>query len=160
MKTLYLVRHAKASWDFDVYDWERPLSEEGIQRGKKVAKALKAKKVVPDKILSSYAFRALNTAVLFANILDYPVSSIEISENIYEKKAIDILDMLRKQDDKLNSIMLFGHDRYITELYNMLTRKLLLKMSTSSVACIEFNINRWKDLGNSQGKTLFIESGK
>ena len=160
MKTLYLVRHAKASWDFDVYDWERPLTEEGVDRAKKVAKDLKAKKIMPDKILSSYAFRALNTAVLFALTLKYPASGIEINQHIYEKRAIDILDMLRKQDNKFNKIMLFGHDPSITEMYNMLTRKLLLKMSTSSVACIEFNINHWKDLGNSQGKPLFIESGK
>jgi phosphohistidine phosphatase len=160
MKTLYLVRHAKASWDLDVYDWERPLTEDGVERAKKVARELKLKKIIPDKIISSYAFRALNTAVLFAHTLRYPTTGIEISQHIYEKRAIDILDILRKQDNKINSIMLFGHDPSITELYNMLTRKLLLKMSTSSAACIEFNINHWKDLGNSQGKPLFISSGK
>lgn len=160
MKTLYLVRHAKASWEYDVYDWERPLTEDGIDRAQKVAKALKAKKLYPDKIISSYAFRALNTSVIFSLILGYPTDEIEVSENVYEKKAIDILDMLRKQDDKINNVMLFGHDPGITELYNILTRKLLLKLSTSSAACVQFNIKRWKDLGNAKGTPLFIESGK
>jgi phosphohistidine phosphatase len=160
MKTLYLVRHAKASWDENVSDWERPLTQSGVERAHKVAKALKAKKIKPDKMISSYAFRALNTAVIFALDLRYPATSIEVSQSIYEKRAIDILDMLRKQDDKADVLMLFGHDPAITELYNMLTRKLLLKLSTSSTAGIQFNIKHWKDLGNLVGKTLFIEPGK
>jgi len=160
MKTLYLVRHAKASWEENVSDWERPLTQSGVERAHKVAKALKAKKIKPDKMISSYAFRALNTAVIFALDLRYPATSIEVSQSIYERRAIDILDMLRKQDDKADVLMLFGHDPAITELYNMLTRKLLLKLSTSSTAGIQFNIKHWKDLGNSVGKTLFIEPGK
>jgi phosphohistidine phosphatase len=160
MKTLYLVRHAKASWEDDVHDWERSLTEAGIERAGKVANLLKAKKVHPDKIISSYAFRALNTAVIFALQLRYPINEIVISQNIYEKRAIDILDMLRKQDDKLNSIMLFGHDPAITELYNMLTRKMLLKISTSTAAAIEFTLDHWKGLGSKTGKTIFLESGK
>ncbi len=79
---------------FDVYDWERPLTEDGVERAKKVAKDLKAKKIMPDKIVSSYAFRALNTAVLFAITLKYPTAGIEINQHIYEKRAYaDILDM-------------------------------------------------------------------
>jgi len=161
MKRVYLVRHAKASWDDNVHDWERPLTEAGVERAQNVAKTLKAKKKVqPDKIISSYAFRALNTAIIFAMHLNYPVTSIEISQNIYEKKAIDMLDLIRKQDDKLNNLMLFGHDPGITELYNLLTKEIMLKLSTSAVACIEFQVNHWKDVGSSKGKTLYLESGK
>jgi phosphohistidine phosphatase len=160
MKTLYLVRHAKASWEDNVHDWERSLTQAGVDRAEKVGQLLSAKKAKPDKIISSYAFRALNTAVIFALQLKYPIDQITISQFIYEKRAIDILDMLRKQDNKLKSIMIFGHDPAITELYNMLTRKILLKMSTSSAACIEFSIDNWKDLGSTKGKTAFIESGK
>lgn len=156
-----MVRHAKASWDDNVHDWERPLTEAGVERAQKVSRSLKTKKKLkPDKIISSYAFRALNTAVIFAINLNYPVINIEISQNIYEKKAIDILDLIRKQDDKLTNIMLFGHDPAITELYNMLTREILLKISTSTAACIEFQVNNWKDVGSSTGKTIFLESGK
>jgi len=160
MKTLYLVRHAKASWEDNVHDWERPLTQEGVERAEKVSRLLKSKKIKPDLIVSSYAFRALNTAVIFALQLRYTVNDIVISQHIYEKRAIDILDMLRKQDDKLKSIMIFGHDPAITELYNMLTRKILLKISTASTASIEFGITQWKDMGSQAGKTLFIESGK
>jgi phosphohistidine phosphatase len=160
MKTLYLVRHAKASWDDNVHDWERQLTEAGVERAHVVSKALKARKIKPDKILSSYAFRALNTAVLFALDLKYQVTAIEFNRDIYEKRAIDMLDMLRKQDDKYSSIMIVGHEPAITELYNLLTKKLLLKLSTSSAAGIEFAIDKWKDLGSKPGKPLFIETGK
>ena len=160
MKTLYLVRHAKASWEDNVHDWERQLTEAGVERAHIVAKALKVRKVKPEKIISSYAFRALNTAVLFALDLKYTITSIELSQQVYEKRAIDMLDMLRKQDDRHSSIMLVGHDPSMTELYNLLTKKLLLKFTTASTACIEFSTDKWKDLGSKPGKSVFIESGK
>ena len=39
MKTLYLLRHAKSSWDYNVEDRNRPLQAKGIRRIQKVAQA-------------------------------------------------------------------------------------------------------------------------
>lgn len=159
MKTLYLVRHAKSTWEMNVADWQRQLTEEGIARAQVVATRLKAKKIKNAKLISSHAFRALNTAVIFARVLDIPTEKIEVTTNIYEKKAAEIIALLRSGGDKEQSIMLFGHNPAITDLYNKLTGRLLDSMGTSAAAGIEFSIDEWKDLA-PPGKTLFLETGK
>ncbi len=63
MKTLYIVRHAKSSWDFSaIPDYDRPLLETGIIRTNKIIKYLKNQDTNPDLIVSSHALRAKETA--------------------------------------------------------------------------------------------------
>lgn len=161
MKTLYLVRHAKASRDKKgITDWERPLTPSGIQRATKVAKKLSAKKAVPDKMISSYAFRALNTGLIFAAQMRYPLAAVEIDDILYMKKASQITDMLKKQNDSITSIMLFGHNPSISELCNDITRKKSKELPTSAVTCIQFKTDKWSNIGKIAGKILFTESGE
>jgi len=161
MKTIYLVRHAKASRDEKgINDWERPLTVTGIYRAQKVAKALYDKKAVPARMISSHAFRSLNTALIFAINMRYPVSAIEISASLYEKKTTDILEMLKNQDNSISSIMLFGHNPSISDLCNHLTRKKTKELPTSGLTCIQFKATKWSDLDKIAGKTLFTELGK
>lgn len=161
MKTLYLVRHAKASRDEKgINDWERPLTASGVYRAQRVAKKLYDKKILPLRMISSHAFRSLNTALVFAINMRYPVSALEISSSLYEKRASDILDMLKKQDDSITSIMLFGHNPSISDLSKQLTRKKNKELPTSAVTCIKFKTAKWSDIGKLAGKIIFTESGK
>lgn len=161
MKTIYLVRHAKASRDEKgINDWERPLTVSGIYRAQKVAKTLFDKKILPARMISSHAFRSLNTALVFAINMHYPVSAIEISSSLYEKKASDILDMLKQQKDTINSIMIFGHNPSISDLCQYFTRKKNKELPTSAVTCIQFKAALWADLDKHTGKVIFTESGK
>lgn len=161
MKTIYLVRHAKASRnEKGINDWERPLTASGIYRAQKVAKKLYDKKILPVRMISSHAFRSLNTALVFAINMRYPVSAIEISSSLYEKKDSDILEMLKKQDDSIPSIMIFGHNPSISDLCKHLTRKKNKDLPTSAVTCIQFKTSKWSSLGKLGGKVLFTESGK
>ena len=161
MKTIYLVRHAKASRDEKgIKDHERPLTVSGIYRAQKVAKKLSDKKVHTGRMISSHAFRALNTALIFAINLRYPLSALEINTNLYEKKASDILDMLKKQDDSITSVMLFGHNPSLSDLCNHLTRKKSEELPTSAITCIQVKVTKWSDIGKYAGKIIFTESGK
>lgn len=161
MKTLYIVRHAKASRnETGLKDWERSLINTGIERANKVSNFLKMKKICPDKIISSHAFRALNTAVIFAANLDYPMNDIEISSDFYEKDSSSVLEVIKKQNNKISSLMIFGHNPVWTELYNILSEKTLLHLSTSAVACIQFESDAWNKIRTTRGKSIFIETGK
>jgi len=65
MKSVYIVRHAKSSWeDITLSDHDRPLLPVGINRTRKIAEYLKKKKIRPDIILSSSAVRALKTLII------------------------------------------------------------------------------------------------
>ena len=72
MRTLLLVRHAKSSRDDPaLFDRERPLNERGKRDAPKMAKRLAKRDLQPDLILSSPAVRALTTAQLLSEKLDY-----------------------------------------------------------------------------------------
>ncbi|HRG10817.1 MAG TPA: histidine phosphatase family protein, partial [Cyclobacteriaceae bacterium] len=60
MKILYLIRHAKSSWDNPkLEDFDRPLNKRGQKDAPRMAKRLKEKRITPDIMLSSPAERTL-----------------------------------------------------------------------------------------------------
>jgi phosphohistidine phosphatase SixA len=68
VKTLFLIRHAKSSWDDPALpDKDRPLGDRGRRDAPKMGKRLAKGDVEPDLILSSPARRALKTAEIIAS---------------------------------------------------------------------------------------------
>jgi RNA polymerase sigma factor (sigma-70 family) len=73
MKTLFLIRHAKSSWDdIALPDKDRSLNDRGRRDAPKMGKRLAKRDVTPDLILSSPARRALTTKRAAAVSLDTP----------------------------------------------------------------------------------------
>ncbi len=76
LKVLHVVRHAKSAWDYDgVADIDSPLKSRGIKNAYEISRRLKLSDLVPQKIISSPADRALHTAVIFARVFDYPMKN-------------------------------------------------------------------------------------
>lgn len=161
-KVLHVVRHAKSSWDFDgTADIDRTLKEKGIRNAYAVSRKMKLSNLVPEKILSSPANRALHTAVIFARVFEYPLSKLEIIQTLYESSAGSISDMLRALDDNVRSVMIFGHNPDFTELVNSFLKSPIENLPTSGAATLEFNVARWKDINrNSLTKEVLIFPGK
>src|SRR5437764_13379774 len=84
MKTLFLIRHAKSSWDDPALsDKDRPLSDRGRRDAPKMGKRLAKRDVKPDLILSSPARRALTTAEVIAKELDDKLKDIGVHDLLY-----------------------------------------------------------------------------
>lgn len=67
MKLLFLIRHAKSSWDDPAQpDKDRPLNDRGRCDAPKIGERLAKRDLKPDLILSSPAVRALETAEIIA----------------------------------------------------------------------------------------------
>ena len=67
MKTLYIVRHAKSSWEYEgIKDIDRPLNKRGINSAYLISSVLNKKVPCPDVFISSCANRALHTAMIFS----------------------------------------------------------------------------------------------
>ena len=63
MKTLFLMRHAKSSWDdADLADFQRPLNDRGLRTAPFMGELMREKGFAPAIILSSPAERAKQTA--------------------------------------------------------------------------------------------------
>jgi phosphohistidine phosphatase len=161
MKTLYLARHAKSSWDDpNVEDVDRPLKTNGVQDAYFMGAHLKSKGVSPQAIITSHAARALNTAIIFASQLQFPVEQIKIFRKIYESSPAEIMEAISSIDNQTESIMVFGHDPSLTKLVLMLTGKEPEKIPTSAVAAIELDIVNWNELSGASGNLAFLEKPK
>ena len=93
MKTLFLIRHAKPSWDDPAQsDKDRPLNGRGKRDAVKMGERLAKRNVEPALVLSSPAVRALATAEIFAKKLDYKRRKIAVDERLYaaETKSLSV----------------------------------------------------------------------
>jgi len=161
MKTLYLVRHAKSSWEHPgLSDAERPLMEKGILKSQDVIRYLKKRGVVPDKMISSPAVRAYETARIFAKGLGYPETGILVEPIIYEGYYDNILDIIYAADNNTGSLMLFGHNPTITNLANLFLHPGIEIMPTSSVVAIGFKTEKWEDIPGARTKFEFFVTPK
>ena len=95
MKTLFLIRHAKSSWeDSTIDDHERPLNQRGKANAPIMAKRLQKLGIKPDALFSSTAKRAVSTAQTFADQLDFPQSKISYDPDLYLASAGMLQDMI------------------------------------------------------------------
>ena len=150
MKTLFLIRHAKSSWDDPAQsDRDRPLNDRGKRDAVKMGERLAKRRVKPDLILSSPAVRALATAEIFAKKLDYKRRNIAVNERLYAAEANDLLDVINKLDDQLERVMLIGHNPELTELAHRLSSN-ITHMPTCAVAEFAFDAKSWSRIGKEK----------
>ncbi len=160
MKTLMIVRHAKSSWEQSLGDFDRPLNDRGFNSAPTMGQRLKAKAILPDLILSSPALRALTTARLIAQEIDYAESDIETNLKIYEATTQDLVDIVRSLDDAHQFVMMVGHNPGFTDLNNYLTQEFISNMSTCGMSCLNLEIDSWCHLEKRKGAQVFYDFPK
>ena len=147
MKTLFLIRHAKSSWEYAALpDKDRPLNDRGKRDAPKMGKRLAKRDVKPDLILSSPARRALTTAEIIAKKLNYKRRDIVVDDRLYAGAVRDLLNVVHKLGDNLERVILFGHDPELTELAHSLSSE-ITHMPTCAVAELTFNAKSWSHVG-------------
>jgi len=160
MKTLFLIRHAKSSWgDTALPDEDRPLNERGRRDAPKMGERLAKRDVKPDLILSSPAMRAVKTAEIIAKKLDYRRKDIVVDDRLYAVGADDLLDVLHKLSDKLERVMLFGHNPELTELAHRLSSE-ITHMPTCAVAEFTFDAKSWSKIGKVKPAKVALDYPK
>ena len=152
MKNLYLVRHAKSSWEYDVSDHQRPLKKRGFKDAHLVSNYLKNKISLPDLVISSDANRALTTANIFISNLGLNEADIELDHELYDFGGRGLINVIKNCDDAFSTLMVFGHNYAMTNFVNSYGDKLVDNVPTSGFTHIKFDINNWKDL--SKGTTV------
>ena len=146
MKTVYLIRHAKSSWeDMSLRDIDRPLNKRGFRDAPFMANLLKGKGAQPDALISSPANRAFTTATYFAKAFEVATEDIIVNESIYEAYGSDVVKIIRNLDDNLNTVCLFGHNPTFTSLANNFSkREYIPNVPTCGIVKIEATVNSWK----------------
>ncbi len=156
MKQLVLIRHAKAAQDVPVdSDHERPLLQKGVERTLMVAAYLREQGVKPELILSSHAVRAHDTAKLIAGKLLDPPPEVRVEENIYYRGRDALYDIITSLPDELSTVVMVGHNPYMTHFVNMFTDSPIDYLPTSAAAGFSFTTSRWSDILLAERKILF-----
>ena len=157
MKTLYLARHAKSSWSqAGQQDHERPLTEKGVERTKKIIEFLKRHKPLPEYIVSSHAVRAYETAKMVAQELDYPEKKISIEKKLYLNGPDSIMNVVFSLPDEKKSAIIIGHNPCMTKFVNNFLSNEIESLPTSGLVCVEFEADRWGDIPLGKKKVKFV----
>ena len=149
MKTLYLLRHAKSSWDdTSLLDRERPLEDRGERDAAKMSKRWSQQHLKPDLIMSSPAARALATAQVVAQGLEYKTNGIMVNDQLYAATEDTLIAVIEALDDKLDRVMLVGHNPGFTELAHHFDRG-ITHMPTCALAEFRFEAQSWAGIGQA-----------
>lgn len=159
MKTLYIVRHAKSSWEYQgIKDIDRPLKKRGIKDSHLMSKYLAKKIEKPDVFISSVANRALHTAVIFCHNFKYPFSNLKIKKELYSFSDGYLVKTVKALDNSFNSAVIFSHDHGINTFVNKFGSKQIDHVSTCGIIGIQFQEKHWKNI--KKGTTILIEFPK
>lgn len=159
MRHLYLVRHAKSSWEHaGLRDFDRPLNERGLHDAPRMARILAGLGVKPGLLVSSPAKRALTTARFFAQVFGIAEEAIVQNPHIYEAYPRDILQIISALPDDAHTVLLFGHNPTFTEVANHFTDKPIGNLPTCGIAHIESTADRWNAVfeGNARVKHWYF----
>lgn len=160
MKTLFLVRHAKSSWDDAALpDRERPLSKRGERDAPRMGMRLAKRNVKADLILSSAARRALTTATLIAKSIDYKPKRIVVDDRLYPGSVDEILNIIHSLGKNLDRVMIVGHNPALAEFAHRLSSE-ISRMPTCAVAEFTFDTKSWPLVDNSSLATAALEYPK
>ncbi len=156
MKHLFLLRHAKSSWDdLDLSDFDRPLNSRGEKAAPRMGKEMKKRAVKPDLILCSPSKRTKETLSLVAESADLVSIEVSFCDEIYEATVKDLLKVLHKQSKSHKTILMVGHNPGMESLLLDLTGD-YEHFSTAALASIDVDLDDWKDLNKGVGKLKWI----
>jgi phosphohistidine phosphatase len=106
---LYLLRHAKSSWDSpDLEDRDRPLAPRGRKAVRKLAEHVAHEGIRPKLVLCSPALRTRETIAGLEESLGSP--PVRFEERIYEASPQGLLGIAREIAEDVGSALMVGHN--------------------------------------------------
>ena len=100
--------------------------------------------ILPDRIMSSTAKRARNTANAVAEAAEFE-GEIELDARLYMATPRDILSRIRKTDDSVITLMIVGHNPGLEDLVSLLLHQ-AVRFPTAALACLDFKSDHWNQL--------------
>ena len=159
MKTVYLLRHAKSSWDQpSLPDFQRPLAPRGRKAAPLVGAYMARNDLIPDRALCSAARRAVETWDLVSDALgtDVPTS---FREDFYHASPWTLLAAVQELPTEVGSVLLVGHNPTFEDLALALSATgedealagIARKYPTGALAIIDFSTSEWAGVREGTG---------
>ena len=145
MKTILFMRHTKSSWkDRHLDDFERPLKKSGKKDAQVMAQILVDKELVPQKLFSSSAKRACQTAEIIKEGTKSNIS-IEYLDQLYMAEVPVYENLLRDMPDELGRVMIIGHNPVIESIVQVFCNQ-IESLPAGAIAIVNAPIKSWKEL--------------
>lgn len=167
------MRHSKAGQTSKnmLSDHERPLTKKGEELCEQIAEYFNKfyKDVSPEVIICSNATRAKQTAALFNKYYKGDEIKIETVPELYVIRSNDdFLNVLKNIDDKLNSVLIVGHNpglqQFAIDFANEGDKKKFREMRANfapgSFATFDCDHKRWKNITENSGILLDFVNAK
>jgi len=159
MKSLFLLRHAKSSWnDSSLPDFERPLNMRGRNGTELIGTFIKKNEVSPDLILSSPAARARETIELVMKSANMK-ADLRYDQRIYDASAHVLSEVVSQIEDDKSSVLLVGHNPGMESLLHLLTGR-TESFATATLAKIDLDVSSWSHAVGTQGTLDWIVKPK
>ena len=156
MKRVVIVRHGKAVPYGYEDDFNRDLRDRGKSDAAMISKELKRRGVFPDLIVSSPAKRAIKTARIFAENLDYAINLIQEEQDIYDGLTThEFIEMIHGLPEETDTVFFFGHNPGFYYFVSNLLTTFRSDMPTTSTVGIDFDVNNWKEVEARTGSMAF-----
>ncbi|MGC1389673.1 MAG: histidine phosphatase family protein [Bacteroidales bacterium] len=158
MKRLIFIRHGKAEDESqEISDFERSLTLKGKVISRLMARKLMEREKSPGIIVTSPAFRALETALIFADEYGISTDNLIINSNLYYGMSLQNLpSVLSVITEDAEVVTLFGHNPSFTQIANSLNKEGCDFIPKSGVVCISFSITNWSEIGRNSGKMEYF----
>jgi len=148
MKIITFLRHSKSSWENNIEDIHRPLSQIGIEKIKKIANTSKDHFISSEIIFTSSANRALYTSVLLSRIISINLNKIKICDELYTFNYNKVFDFIKTIDNNYTEVVLVGHNPAFTEISNYFSENKILNLPTARWFSLKFESDNWSDIIN------------
>ena len=150
MKEIYILRHAKSSWDnINLADFDRPLAKKGIDDAKKLCSFLKKHKFNAAKVICSNAKRAKETFDLTADGFQFLIDDATYTDELYFGNIDTVIEKIKETEEELKNILIVGHNPTLHYLVESLTNQPIDRFTTCNLAIISHD-GEWISLNSQQ----------
>jgi phosphohistidine phosphatase len=145
MKTLLLMRHAKSDWkESDLADHERPLNKRGQKDAPRMGSILAERELVPQRLLSSSAVRARQTAEAVVKTSGFQ-GEVTYLDRLYLAEADEYMAALHELPDSVERVMVIGHNPGLETLLQLLSGQ-IESLPTAVIAHLALPVQHWTEL--------------
>jgi phosphohistidine phosphatase len=158
MKKLIFVRHGRAEEGSSGFpDFERSLTIRGKNVSEQMALLLKEKEKEKALLITSPAFRAYETALVFARVLRSDPDKVIIKNDLYSHATLNsFAEIIENISDEINVIIFFGHNPSFTEIPDRLSKNGCDFLPKSGIVCLRFKTDTWKGVVREKGTTEYF----
>ncbi len=156
MPALYVLRHAKSDWTGpDTSDFERPLNKRGVKDVPRVGRALQRTGLLPQRVITSPAARALATAEGIAARLT-PAPEVVPDERLYHAAPHALSAVVAEFGAGAECVMAVAHNPGMEEWIGMLCGGAAVRLPTGGLARVALEIRDWSELKGALGELEWL----